>query len=262
MIDSHCHLNDERFEEDLETVLDNAHAVNVTRAVVVGYDVASSASGVDIAQNDSGKVDLHAVVGVSSHEAATWYEEAGDRIREMLTERRVVGLGETGFDYYYPTPSKADQERSLVAQLAIANEAGVPVVFHLRDAAEDFFKVLDREEHSSGGVLHCFTGDEKAMRMGIERGLFVSFSGIVTFKKATDLQEVAKKTPIENLLVETDAPYLAPVPYRGKRCEPCHVVETAKKVADLKGIPYPEFERRMEENLVKLFPRMADTGLV
>ena len=260
MIDSHCHLNDERFQEDLEPVLERAHEANVNRAVIVGYDLESSRRGLEIAQQESGCIDLYAVVGVSSHEAASWSDDSGEPIRQMLSKDRVVGLGETGFDYYYPTPSKADQERSLVAQLAIANDLGVPVVFHLRDAADDFFKVLDREKHSSGGVLHCFTGDEKAMRMGIERGLFVSFSGIVTFKKATDLQEVAMKTPIESLLVETDAPYLAPVPYRGKRCEPCHVVQTAKKVADLKGIPYADFERRMEENLVRLFPGIGDRG--
>jgi TatD DNase family protein len=233
----------------------------VNRAVVVGYDLESSERGIEIAQQGSGCIDLFAVVGVSSHEAASWTDESGERLREMLGQDRVIGLGETGFDYYYPEPSKSDQERSLVAQLAIANEVGFPVVFHLRDAAGDFFKVLDRENHSSGGVLHCFTRDEKAMRMGTERGLFVSFSGIVTFKKATDLQEVAMKTPIESLLVETDAPYLAPVPHRGKLCEPFHVVQTARKVADLKGIPYTDFERRMEENLVRLFPRMERANL-
>jgi len=257
MIDSHCHLNDERFEEDLEETLERASQTGVRQAIVVGYDLPSSQRAIEIAQEHSGSLDLYAVVGVSTHESASWSDETGRRIETLLDRERVVGVGETGFDYYYPTPSKVDQERSLVAQLAIANRKGLPVVFHLRDAAEDFFRVLDREKHSSGGVLHCFTGDEKAMRMGVERGLFVSFSGIVTFKKAEDLREVAKKTPIENLLVETDAPYLAPVPHRGRRCEPCHVVDVARCVAQVRGMEYGEFEKRMEENLHRLFCRLG-----
>jgi TatD DNase family protein len=264
MIDSHCHLNDERFSEDLAETCLRAHEAGVRKAVVIGYDLASSRRAVELAQ-DTGlrrTLPLFAVVGVSTHEAAIWNEEAGVEIRRLLTEDRVVGLGETGFDYYYPEPSRADQERSLVAQLSIANEAGVPVVFHLRDAAEDFFRVLDRENHSSGGVLHCFTGDEKTMRMGVERGLFVSFSGIVTFKKSEDLRAVARATPIERLLVETDAPYLAPIPHRGKRCEPAHGVETAGCLAELKGMTYEDFESQMESNLESLFPRIgAQSGI-
>ena len=258
MIDSHCHLNDETFREDLPEVLRRAHQVGVKKAVVIGYDLDSSRRAIELAQAPKieAQPDLFAVVGVSTHEAASWSAQAEKELRELLNEKGVVGLGETGFDYHYPTPSKEDQERSLVAQLAIANEFGLPVVFHLREAADDFFKVLDRENHRSGGVLHCFTGDERAMRMGVERGLFVSFSGIVTFKKSEPLREVAKVTPLENLLVETDAPYLAPVPYRGKRCEPAHVIETARVLAALKGIEIVAFECEMETNLANFFPRL------
>ena len=260
MIDSHCHLNDPQFEADLEPVIVRAKQSGVNRVVIIGYDLPSSARGIEIAQTprSAERPELHAVVGVSPHAASSWDHETRSRLMELVGAERVVGVGETGLDYYYPDPPRGDQERALVEQIALANQAGLPVVFHLREAADDFFRVLDRENHRSGGVLHCFTGDERAMKMGVERGLFISFSGIVTFKKAEELREVARKTPIERLLVETDAPYLAPAPHRGKRCEPCHVVEVARCISELRGIDYPEFERRMEENLLKVFPRISE----
>jgi TatD DNase family protein len=259
MIDSHCHLNDERFDGDLEEVLQRSWEAGVRRAVIVGYNLVSSRRAIEIARSHASEAGtaLSAVVGVSTHEAASWNREAETEIRELLERPEVVGLGETGLDDFYPTPSRADQERALIAQIGIANEKNVPVVFHLRDAADDFFAILDRERFTAGGVLHCFTGDERAMRMGVERGLFISFSGIVTFKKGADLLAVALKTPLENLLVETDSPYLAPVPHRGKRCEPCHVVHTAELIASSRGISYGEFEGLMEGNLLRLFPRIS-----
>jgi len=260
MIDSHCHLNDERFDEDLDEVLVRSFQAGVRHAVVVGYDLPSSRKAIDLANRGTapGRTPLSAVVGVSTHLAADWSDQAGEEMVVMLEQGGVVGLGETGLDDYYPEPSRADQERSLVAQLEIAMETKAPVVFHLRDAAEDFFKILDRVGFEGPGVLHCFTGDEKAMRMGIERNLFISYSGIVTFRKSTDLQAVAAITPLESMLVETDAPYLAPVPFRGKRCEPAHVVHTAKVVAELTGVDERTFEEQVEKNLLKLFPRIGE----
>jgi len=259
MIDSHCHLNDDKFKDDLSDVLQRMSDAQVKRAVVVGYDIPSSRRAIELAQTHSPEgpaPHLFAAVGLSTHEAASWSNEIGEEIIKSLSVPGVVALGETGLDYFYPTPSKEDQEKSLVAQLEIATEAGVPVVFHLRDAADDFFRILDREGFSGGGVLHCFTGDERAMDKGVDRGFFISFSGIVTFKRSEELRKVAARTPIEKLLVETDAPYLAPVPHRGKRCEPSHVVETARVLSELKEMNDKDFEQQMEENLINLFPRI------
>lgn len=259
MIDSHCHLNDERFEEDLDSVLLRAAEAGLKHAVVVGYDLPSSRRAVELAHRtpQGSSPNLAAVVGVSTHLAAEWSDSAGEEIRQLLGMPRVVGLGETGLDFFYPEPARAIQERSLAAQLEIAKDLEVPVVFHLREAARDFFAILDREKFTGPGVLHCFTGDESAMREGVARGLFISYSGIVTFKKAADLLAVAKVTPLENLLVETDAPYLAPVPHRGKRCEPCHVIHTAELLVRERGEDPLEFERAMESNLLRLFPKLA-----
>ncbi len=259
MIDSHCHLNDDRFDEDLDEVLTRSYDAGVRHAVVIGYDLPSSRKAVELADRDvaRGHPALSAVVGVSTHQAAEWSDQAGEEIEKLLDHERVVGLGETGLDDYYPEPSRSDQERSLVAQLEIAKAKKVPVVFHLRDAADDFFEILDRVGFAGPGVLHCFTGDENAMRMGIERNLFVSYSGIVTFKKSTELQAVAAKTPLESILVETDAPYLAPVPNRGKRCEPAHVVDTARVVAGLLGVEVKTLEDHVENNLLRLFPKIG-----
>ncbi|MCA9448883.1 MAG: TatD family hydrolase, partial [Candidatus Omnitrophica bacterium] len=171
MIDSHCHLNDERFDEDLDEVLVRSFQAGVRHAIVIGYDLPSSRRAVDLANREVGSDQhpLSAVVGVSTHLAADWSDRAEEEIVEMLDREGVVGLGETGLDDHYPEPPRSDQERSLIAQLEIAMDKKVPVVFHLRDAAEDFFKILDRVGFAGPGVLHCFTGDEKAMRMGIER---------------------------------------------------------------------------------------------
>jgi len=256
MIDSHCHLNDERFEGDLEAVVRRAHEAGVKRAIVVGYGLVSSRRAVALAQDTSLQaiLPLKAVVGISTHESEFWSSEAAGEIRELLKSPGVVGIGETGLDYFYPTPSHAVQQRSLVEQLEIAMEASLPVVFHLRDAEEDFFRILDQVGFCGKGVLHCFTGSREGMAEGVRRGLQVSFSGIVTFKKGIDLLEVAAETPLDHLLVETDSPYLAPEPHRGKRCEPCHVVHTARRIAERRGISYQELEARVEENLNTLFP--------
>lgn len=256
MIDSHCHLNDERFDGDFEAVVRRAHEAGVRRALVVGYGLVSSRRAVTLAQDSSLQVllPLSAVVGISNHESESWSSLAASEIRELLEASCVVGLGETGLDYFYPTPGHEQQQRCLTEQLEIAMESNLPVVFHLRDAEEDFFRILDQVGFKGKGVLHCFTGSKATMEEGIRRGLYVSFSGIVTFKKGADLLEVAAQTPLDRLLVETDCPYLAPEPHRGKRCEPSHVIHTARKIAERRGISYAELETRVEENLESLFP--------
>lgn len=256
MIDSHCHLNDERFDADIIEVIERAFQSGVNRLIVVGYGLASSRKAIEIVHSHSEKqgVRLHAVIGISPFEAETWGESSRSELASLARDSAVVGLGEAGLDFFYQEPSHAVQKKCLVGHLHLAMEVGLPLVFHLRDAADVFFETLDREGYSQGGVLHCFTGDERTMQMGIERGLFVSYSGILTFKKATDLVAVARKTPLDRMLVETDAPYLAPTPVRGKRCEPAHVIHTARFLADLKDLSFESMESLVESNLLKLFP--------
>jgi TatD DNase family protein len=225
LVDSHCHIDGEEFEPDRAAVIQRARDAGVERMVVIGSEAAVALAGAH--------EFIYATTGVHPHEASKANEQAFWRIEELLEDDNVVALGEIGLDYHYDFSPRDVQRDVFIRQLKMA-QGRKPIVIHTREAWSDTLAILD--EHWDGtGIFHCFTGGPKQAEDALARGFYVSFGGIVTFPKAQENREAACLTPDDRLLVETDAPYLAPVPFRGKRNEPAFVVETAKKLAEVRG---------------------------
>lgn len=222
--DDHCHLPEQGWRE----VVDAAAAVGVTRFVDVGTDVASSAAAIGRAESDD---RVWATAGVHPHEA----RHGIDGLAELLAHPRCVAVGECGFDFHYDHSPRDTQADVFAAQVALANEHDLALVIHTREAWEETFTVLDREGVPARTVLHCFTGGAAEAEECLARGAYLSFSGIVSFPSATDLHAAAARCPLDRLLVETDSPYLAPVPHRGKRNQPAWVTDVAAAVAEHGG---------------------------
>jgi len=240
VIDSHCHLDEARFAPDRDAVVARARAAGVVAMVTIGASdgLAANAPAVALAARHP---DVYATVGVHPHDARLVDAAALDEIDRLAGAPKVVAIGETGLDYYYDHSPRAEQQAAFRAFIALARRRGLPLVIHLRDAYEDAVRIL-REERASeiGGVIHCFSGDRAAARTFLNLDFDLSFSGMVTFKNADELRAVAREVPADRFMVETDAPYLAPVPYRGKRNEPAYVVHTAAAVAVARGVAVEE----------------------
>lgn len=254
LIDSHAHLDHEDFAQDLESVLARARAAGVARIITVGTDLASSLRCLALCEANPGY--LHATAGVHPHDAGAASDEDLGQLAELARERPlVVAVGEVGLDYHYDFSPRPLQRDRFARQVALARELGKPLVIHVREAHEEALAIL-RESWGAPpihGVLHCFTGDLAQARACVELGLHVSFSGIVSFPKAREIQEAAAWVPSDRLLVETDAPYLAPVPHRGKRNEPAFVARTAEAVAKLRAVPVEELVATTGANACALF---------
>jgi TatD DNase family protein len=251
--DSHCHLTDPQFDGDREEMLARARAAGVSRFIVIG------ANG-DFSHNDQAvalaraHADVFAVVGVHPHDAKTITADTYARLRELAREPQVVGLGETGLDFYYDNSPREDQRTHFRAFIRLARELALPLSMHVRDAyAEAADTVRAEGEGQVRGVMHCFTGNVDEARALLDLGLYISLSGIVTFKSAHVLREVARMVPLDRLLIETDCPLLAPVPYRGQRNEPAYVVQVAKTVAEAKGCSLVEIAEATTRNTDTLF---------
>ncbi|MCK6556005.1 TatD family hydrolase [Candidatus Binatia bacterium] len=240
MIDSHCHLDEPRFDADRDEVLARARAAGVVAIVTIGASdgLAANARAVELAARHA---DVFATVGVHPHDAGIVDAEVLDRVDRLAAAPRVVAIGETGLDYYYDLAPRAVQQEAFRGFIALARRRGLPLVVHLRDAYADAVRIL-REERAAevGGVIHCFSGDRAAARQFLALDFDLSFSGVVTFKNAEELRAVAREVPADRFMIETDAPYLAPVPHRGKRNEPAFVVHTAAAVATARGTPVAE----------------------
>ncbi len=256
MIDSHAHLDDEDFDADREEVVARARAVGVERIVLIGLWRAPGSFGraLELAAQDP-KL-LAATVGVHPHECARVPEEDWLALARLAADAQVVGVGETGLDFHYDHSPRAVQEASFRRSLAIARAAHKPVVIHVREADQACERVL-REEGvpPAGGLVHCFTGDAAQARRWLDLGLFLAVGGVVTFKAAEGLREAVRAVPRDRLLVETDCPYLAPVPHRGRRNEPAFVARTVEKVAELWGVAPSEAARLTGDN-ARLFFRI------
>lgn len=244
--DSHCHLTMEPFDEDRDQVLARASAEGVSIFVTVPARKGDAPACVALAGSDP---RIWATAGLHPHEASAWDAQARAELREALGSPRVVAVGEIGFDLHYNKSPRIAQEQAFREQIAIAHEAHRPVVIHTRNAIDETLAVL-REENvrDLGGVLHCFTENAAAARALLDLGLFISFSGIATFLKATDIQEAARLVPPDRILVETDAPFLAPVPHRGRRNEPSFVTATIRFLAALRGEAPEELAARSLDN--------------
>jgi len=236
LVDSHAHLDFEDYQGDFDAVVERARTAGVERIVCIGLWRAPGRFGNALELAGRDPATFSATVGVHPHECARVPEDDWRELERLARDPRAVGVGETGLDFHYDHSPRPVQEASFRRSLRIAREAGKPVVVHVREADERCAAILAEEGiPSAGGVIHCFTGDAAAARRYLDLGLHLSVAGVVTFKTAEPLREAVRIVPRDRLLVETDCPFLAPVPFRGKRCEPAHVARTAEKVAEVWG---------------------------
>jgi len=254
LVDSHAHLDGEDFAADLETVIARARAAGLTGIVCVGLWRGPGDFGNALALAGRDPAFFAATVGIHPHDAARVPEADWAVADALARDPRVVGVGETGLDFHYDHSPRDAQEEGFRRSLRTARGAGKPVVVHVREADEACARILGEEGvPPAGGVIHCFTGDAAAARAYLDLGLHVSVAGIVTFRTAGAIREAVRIVPRDRLLVETDCPYLAPVPHRGKRNEPAWVAETAAKVAEVWGASAEEVGRVTAENAARLF---------
>jgi TatD DNase family protein len=233
MVDSHCHLDDSRFAGDLDGVIERAVAAGVTRMLSIG--TGDGPPGIDCAVRIAERYEaVIASIGVHPHDAAKVTPETYGELRELARQPKVVAFGEIGLDYHYDFSPRDVQREVFVAQLRLASELKLPVIIHTREAWADTLATL-REHWSGPGIMHCFTGTAEEAREALDLGLCLAFGGVMTFKTAEAAREAARITPDDRLLVETDAPYLAPIPYRGKRNEPAFMIETVRRLAEVRG---------------------------
>ena len=251
LFDAHCHLEDERFSGEVDAVLARMAQAGVSRCILAGSDVATSERIVALAATYP---NVYGVVGVHPHEASHFGEDTLAVLARMVTQTRIVGIGEIGLDYYYDHSPREVQRDVFARQLEFAYEQGVPAVFHVRDAHGDTIDLFRAQRNRlPAGVLHCYTGSVESAREYLGMGFYISFSGSVTFKNAHHLQQVAQFVPLDRLLVETDSPYLAPMPMRGQRNEPAYVRYVAEKVAQLRGITIEELVQHTTANTERLY---------
>lgn len=257
LIDSHCHLdriNLDRYDGQLANAIAAANERGIHKMLCIGVSLDNIQTVIDIARAHE---CVYASVGVHPCDVKDGTASA-DQLMQWAANKKVVALGETGLDYHYETESKALQHESFAMHLEVGKKIGLPVVVHTREAKEDTLSLIKQFgslEHS--GVLHCFTEDWEMAKSALDLNYYISISGIVTFKNAEQIREVVRKMPIDRLLIETDSPYLAPIPYRGKPNEPKYVYEVAQFVADLKGLSIEELGERTSENFHRLFNRAA-----
>jgi TatD DNase family protein len=260
LIDSHCHLDFPDFAGELDAVVERARAAGVERMITIGTKVEKAARAAEIAEAyDS----VYFTVGTHPHEAAG--EAAADfaAMRRFAAHPKCVGIGEAGLDYHYNYAPPDVAKRVFRGQIALARELGLPLVIHTRDAEDDTAAIL-KDEMGQGrfaALLHCFTSSRALAETALELGLMISFSGVVTFRKSEDLRDIARDVPLDRILVETDAPYLAPVPHRGKRNEPAFVAATARAVAEAKGVAFEALAGATRANTLRLFSKLGSGGL-
>ncbi len=254
LVDSHCHLNYKGLVEHQAEVIGRARAAGVGTMLNISTREREWGDVIGLAERER---DVWASVGIHPHEADEHAHVDTARLVAAAAHPRVIGIGESGLDYYYDHSDRAQQQTSFRAHIAAARETGLPIIVHTRDAEADTAAIL-REEMDKGafpGVIHCFTASADFARIALDLGFYISLSGIVTFKNATDLQATARDIPADRLLVETDSPFLAPVPHRGKPCEPAFVADTARFVAELRGESVEALAERTSRNFFALFSK-------
>ena len=255
-IDSHCHLNYKGLVEDQAAVLDRARAAGVSTMLNISTRESEWDDVVGVAEHHA---DVWASVGIHPHEADAHPQVDTAKLVDRAQHPRIVAIGETGLDYYYDKSDRVQQRASFRSHIVAARETGLPLIVHTRDAEDDTAAIL-AEEMATGaytGVIHCFTASDAFARIALDLGLYISISGIVTFKNAKDLQATAATIPPDRLLIETDSPFLAPVPHRGRPCEPAFVADTARFLADLRGEPVETLARYTSDNFRTLFTKAA-----
>jgi TatD DNase family protein len=251
LIDSHCHLDSGQFDPDREAVLERALAAGVTHMVAIGTGNGPPDLEAGIRLGDRHEF-IYATVGVHPHDASKQFDKK--HLSDLTQHPKVVAIGEIGLDYHYDFSPREVQRAVFIAQMRIAAEAKKPIVIHTREAWDDTISTIrDHWDPTLGGIMHCFSGDPEQAKQALDLGFYLSFGGIVTFPKALDIQESARQAPANRILVETDAPYLAPVPKRGKRNEPAFMIETVRKLAQLRSVS----EQAIAESTTTNFRRLC-----
>jgi TatD DNase family protein len=254
LIDSHAHIDFPQFAEDREAMLERARAAGVTALLAIG--TGPGPEKLDSALAFAEQYDwIYATVGIHPHEAKEVTPQHLEQLATLAKRPRVIAWGEIGLDYHYDHSPREVQTRVFREQMALAREAKLPIVIHCREAWSDCLNLIDEDWRSSGlaGILHCFSSNLEDAKRGIEMGFLISFAGNSTYPKAQNLRDIAKALPLENLLIETDAPYLAPQPYRGKRNEPAYVAEVARTLASVRDLPPEEVAATTAANFRRFF---------
>ncbi len=248
IFDSHAHYDDERFQDDLEAVISHIQQNGVTNVINVGCDILSSLDSIKLAKKYS---FFYASVGIHPHEAENVPDDYLAIIENLLKEEKVVALGEIGLDYHYDLSPRDVQQKVFEEQLQLSQKIDIPVIIHSREAVQDTMDLLHK--YKPKGVVHCFTGSAETAKETIKLGMYIGFTGVVTFPNARKTLEVIDITPLDRILLETDCPYMAPVPYRGKRTTSDMIEKTAETVARVKGVSTQEIIDIARENTIRLF---------
>ncbi len=254
LVDSHCHLDFPEFNDDRADVLARAKAAGIGLMVTISTKVSEADTIISLAEAHD---ELVCSVGIHPHEAGSEPEVTAEQLVALAAHEKVVGIGETGLDYFYEHSPRDAQQRNFRAHIGAARISKLPLIVHARDADEDTADILEDEMKKGAypGLIHCFTAGPELAQRALDIGFYISISGIATFNSAKDLRETIKNIPLERLLVETDAPFLAPVPNRGKRNEPAFVVDTARALAEVKGISLAELTQITTDNFFTLFSK-------
>ncbi len=254
LVDSHCHLDFPDFEDDMDDIVARAGEAGVSHMLSICTHVTKFDPVLAVAEQYD---NIFCTVGIHPHDAAKEPEVTAEHLIRMAMNDKVIGFGETGLDFFYDKSPRDLQKSQFKVHIEAAREAGLPLVVHTRDADEDMAEIL-KEETGKGafsGLLHCFSSSRDLAETALDLGLYLSISGIVTFNKADELRKIVKEAPLDRLLVETDAPYLAPVPKRGKRNEPAFTRHTAEKIAEIKEISFEEVATATTDNFFNLFSK-------
>ena len=256
LIDTHCHFNHARFAEDMPECIARAHEAGVMQMIVIGTDRESSEQAVAIAEENG--PGIFAAIGVHPHDAKYWDAATDTRFRTLADHPKVVAIGEIGLDYHYDFSPREAQFEAFRAQMRLAREVELPVVIHCREAYTDTLQLLGEEGAGEmGGVMHCWAGTVEEANRTVALGLGLGFGGTLTFKNAEEIRQAAQSVPLETLLLETDAPFLAPMPHRGKRNEPAYVRFVAERLAELRGMTLEEIARLTTGNAHRIFSRLT-----
>ncbi len=251
MIDTHAHLTDVRFADDLDEVIARSRETGLTAIVTIGTHLEDSRAAVALAEREP---LIYAAVGIHPHSAEQATPDALAAIRELAASPRVIAIGETGLDYHYDNAPRGAQREALERQCAIATDLDLPLVIHARKADDDMIAFLDSAPSELRGVLHCFSSGRSLLEKGLARGWYASFAGMISFSRYTaEEAELLRSVPLDRLLVETDSPYLAPAPFRGKRNEPCRVEAVARTAAELREEPFEELVAATASNARALY---------
>ncbi|MGN9165526.1 TatD family hydrolase [Tissierellaceae bacterium HCP3S3_D8] len=251
LIDSHVHLDDERFDGDRDILIKSLKSNGIELVINIGADMKSSVDSIELAKRYD---NIYAAIGVHPHSASEMTENTLDELRDMAKEDKVIAIGEIGLDYYYDNSPRDIQRKWFREQLELAKELNLPVIIHSRDATKETYDIIkETQDGTLRGVLHCFSGSVEVAMEYIKLGFYISIGGTVTFKNSRVVREVAEAVPLDKFLVETDCPYLTPEPYRGKRNEPMFVKYAAEKIAEIRGISFEELSEATNKNTKELF---------